>query len=123
MVRTDRQYAGSSSSGRRQSRNKWRDHFLSSVDEEMKKWLTSADIRREIVAGLKAWFEQTDNTLEAAAAEDADELAIRMGIDDDDPDDSDNDSDYNSIDAERDAQEDDDDEGQPHPKPKSTPLL
>jgi hypothetical protein len=32
-----------------QSRKKWRDSFLSSVDEEMKKWLTAADIRREIV--------------------------------------------------------------------------
>jgi hypothetical protein len=58
-------------------------------------WLTAAAIRREIVMGLKAWFEQTVNTLEAAAAEDADEVAICMGTDEDDPDDSD----YNSIDA------------------------
>jgi hypothetical protein len=65
-----------------QSRNKWRYSFLSSLDEEMKKWLTAADIRREIVPGLQAWFEQTDNTLEAAAAEDTDE---------DDPDDEDSD--------------------------------
>jgi hypothetical protein len=86
----------------------------------MKKWLTAAGIRREIVKGLQAWFEQTDTTLEAAAAEDADEVAIHMDKDEEDPDDegSDTDSEYNSIDAERDAQEDDDDEGQPHPKPK-----
>jgi hypothetical protein len=58
----------------------------------MKKWLRAADIRREIVTGLQAWFEKTDNKLEAAAAaEDADEAAIRMGKDEDDPDDSDND--------------------------------
>jgi hypothetical protein len=83
----------------------------------MKKWLTAADIRREIVTGLQAWFEQTDNTLEAAAvAEDAYDVVIRMGKEEDDPDGSD--SDYNSIDAERDAQKDDDDEGKPHPKPK-----
>jgi hypothetical protein len=81
-----------------------------------KKWLTVADIQREIVTGLQAWFEQTANTLEAAAAaEDADEVAIRMGKDEEDPDDSD----YNSIDAERGAQDDDDDEeGKSHPKPK-----
>jgi hypothetical protein len=98
-----------------QSRNKWRDSFLSSLDEEMKKWLTVADIRREILTGLQAWFEQTDNTLEAAAAaEDTNE-------DDPDGEDSDNDSDYNIIDTERDAQEDDDDEGQLHPKPKVPP--
>jgi hypothetical protein len=72
------------------------------LDEEIKKWLTAADIRREIVTGLKAWFEQTDTTLEAAA-EDADELAMRMGTDEFYPHDSDNDSDYNSIDAERDV--------------------
>jgi hypothetical protein len=64
--------------------------------------------------------------MEAAAAEDADEVAIRMGKNDGYPDDSDNhdngnDSDYNSIDAERDAQEDDDDEGKPHSKPKVLP--
>jgi hypothetical protein len=89
----------------------------------MKKWLTVTDIRRDIVTGLQAWFEQIDNTLEVAAAEDTDEVAIRMGKDEDDPDDedSDTDSDYNSIDAERDAQEDDDDEGKPHPKPKVPP--
>jgi hypothetical protein len=68
----------------------------------MKRWLTAADIRREIVTGLQAWFEQTDNTLEVAAAEDT-------GEDDPDDKDSDTDSDYNSID------DDDDDEGQPHP--------
>jgi hypothetical protein len=77
---------------------------------------TKADIRREIVTGLQAWFKQTGTALEAAVAEDADEVAIRMGKDEDDPDDSDNDSDYNSIDAERDAQEEDDDEGKPHPQ-------
>jgi hypothetical protein len=63
-------------------------------------------------------YQQTDNMLEAtAAAEDTDEVAIRMGKDEDDLDDedSDTDSDYNSIDAERDAQEDDDDEGKPYP--------
>jgi hypothetical protein len=60
--------------------------------------------------------------LEAAAAEDADEVPIRMVAGEDDRDDSDNDSDYNSIDAVRDAQEDDDDEGKPHPKSKY-PLL
>jgi hypothetical protein len=67
----------------------------------MKNWLTAADIRREIVTGLQAWFEQTDTTLKAVAAEDTDEVAIRMGKEEDDPDDSDNDndSDYNSIDA------------------------
>jgi hypothetical protein len=79
--------------------------------------------RQEIITGLKEWSEQTDNTLEAAAAEDADEVAIRMVTDEDGPDDSDNDSDYNSVDAERDdAQEDDDDEEKPKPKPK-VPLL
>jgi hypothetical protein len=62
-----------------QSRNKWRDSFLSSLDEEIKKWRRAADIQREIVTGLQAWFENTDNTLEAAAAEDADKAAIRMG--------------------------------------------
>jgi hypothetical protein len=61
------------------SRNKWRDSFLSSIDEEMKKWLTAADIRREIITGLQAWFEQTHPTLQAAVAEDTDEGAIRMG--------------------------------------------
>jgi hypothetical protein len=77
----------------------------------MKKWLTTADIRRYIiVTGLQVWFEQPVNTLEVAAEEDTDE---------DDYDDED--SDYNSIDAERNAQEDDDDEGQPHPKPKVPP--
>jgi hypothetical protein len=65
-----------------------------------KKWLTVADIWREMVTGLQAWFEQTDNTLEAAAAKDTDEVAIRMGKAEDDPDESDN---CNSIDAERDA--------------------
>jgi hypothetical protein len=104
-----------------QSRNKWRDSFLSSLDEEMKKWLTAADIWREIVTGLKAWFEQTDNTLEAAASEDAGEVAICMVKDKDDPDDSDNDSDYSSIDAERDTQDDNDDERSPHPKIKVPP--
>jgi hypothetical protein len=33
-----------------------------------------AFIRREIVTGLQAWFEQTDTTLKAEAAEDADEV-------------------------------------------------
>jgi hypothetical protein len=42
----------------------------------MTKRLTAADIRREIVTGLTEWFEQTDDMLEAAAAEDA-EAAIR----------------------------------------------
>jgi hypothetical protein len=55
--------------------------------------------------------------LEAAAAEDSDEVAIRMVTDEDGPDDSD----YNSIDAERDTLEDDDDEGKPNPKPKVSP--
>ena len=107
----------------------WRVSFLSSLDEEMKKWLTAADIRREIVTGLTEWFEQTD-TLEAAAAaaEDA-ESEIRMVTDEDDTDDSDSDSDsdsdYNSVDAERDAQEDndnddDDDDGKPTPKTQTT---
>jgi hypothetical protein len=69
-----------------------------------------------IVTGLTAWFEHTDNTLEAAAAaaDDADE---------DDPEDSDyNKSDYNSIDAaERDAQEDDDNEGKSQSNNQSAP--
>jgi hypothetical protein len=87
----------------------------------MKKWLTAADIRREIITGLvQAWFEQTDTTLQAAAAA---VVAKRMGKGEDDPDDedSDTDGDYNSIDAERDAQEDDDDEGQSYPKPTVPP--
>jgi hypothetical protein len=59
----------------------------------------------------------------AAAAEDADEVAIRIMVrDEDGPDGSDNnDSECNSIDAERDAQEHIDDGGQPHPKPKVSP--
>jgi hypothetical protein len=79
-----------------------------------KKWLTVTDIRREIVEGLQEWFEQADNMLEAAPAEDTDE-------DDTDDEDSDTDSDYNSVDVEQDAQEDDDDEGKPHPEPKVLP--
>jgi hypothetical protein len=51
----------------------------------------------------QAWLEQTDTTLQAAAAaEDIDEVAIRMGKNEDDPDyeDSETDSDCNSMDAE-----------------------
>jgi hypothetical protein len=77
----------------------------------MKKWLTTADIRREITEGLREWFEQADNALETAPAEDTDE-------DDTDDEDIDTDSDYNSIDAEQDVH---DDEGQPHPEPKVLP--
>jgi hypothetical protein len=77
----------------------------------MKKWLTAADTRLEITEGLREWFEQADNVLETAPAEDTDE-------DDTDDEDSATDSHYNSVDAEQDAQEDDDDEGQPHQKPK-----
>jgi hypothetical protein len=69
---------------------------------------------RNRTTSLYVWFEQTDTTLETAAAEDTDE-------DDPDDEDSDTDSDCNSIDAERDAQEVDDNEGQPHPKPKVPP--
>jgi hypothetical protein len=78
----------------------------SSLDEEMTKRLTAADIRREIVTGLTEWFGQSDHMLEAAA-EDA-EAAIRIVTDKDDTNDgdSDNDSDYNSVDVEGDAQED-----------------
>jgi hypothetical protein len=91
-----------------------RESFLISLDEEMKKWLTAADTRREITEGLREWFEQADNVLETAPAEDTDE-------DDTYNEDSDTDSDYNSVDAEQDVQEDDDDEGQPHPVPKVLP--
>ncbi len=97
----------------------------------MKKWLTAADIRREIITGLTEWFQQTDNVLEATEVED-DEAATRMVTNKDDADDtedsdSDSDSDYNSVDAERDEQEDDDDDddddddGKPKPKPKVPP--
>jgi hypothetical protein len=51
--------ASLTSSGENQS-------YLSSLDKEIKKWLTAADIRREIVEGLQEWFEQADNMLEAA---------------------------------------------------------
>jgi hypothetical protein len=69
----------------------------------MKKWLTAADmIRCEIVTGLQAWFEQTFTMLEAAAAEDTNEVAIHIDTDEDGPDDN-VDSDYDSVDTERDA--------------------
>jgi hypothetical protein len=87
----------------------------------MKKCLTAAEVRREIITGLTESFEQTDNMLEAAEAEDADvdEVAIRMVTDEDCPDESDNDRDFYSVDAECNAQEDDDDEGKPKPKPEA----
>jgi hypothetical protein len=86
-------------------------------------WFAAADIRREIVTGTTEWFEQTDNTLDAAVVEYADAVAIRMVTDKDGLNDSDNDSDYNSINAEREAQEDDSDEGKSHPKPKVPPPM
>jgi hypothetical protein len=86
-------------------------HFLF---HSTKKWLTAADTRREMTEVLQEWFEQADNVLETAPAEDTDE-------DDTDDEDSNTDSDYNSVDAEQDVQEDDDDEGQPHPEPKVLP--
>jgi hypothetical protein len=61
--------------------------------------------------------------MDAAAAEDADEVAIRMVTDEDYPDDSKIDSDYNRIDAARDAQEDANDEGKPHPNTNVPPPM
>jgi hypothetical protein len=50
-----------------QSRSAWRVSFLRSLDEEMKKRLTTADIRREILTVLTEWFEQRENMLHSVS--------------------------------------------------------